>query len=72
MTPTPSVSKEETEVGVVARLLSLGWKWGLVCGHGTDEPAQNGEYIIADLEKKRVLIPPQVLFEKPIKYDEYF
>ena len=60
----------------IQKLLDLGWKWGYVFGHGNDEPAggfiDGEQYVIADVEKSSVLIPPKYLFGKPIKYEDYF
>lgn len=57
---------------IVDQLLARGWKWGYVFGHGDDEPAGDGDMVIADLEKTKVLIAPSDLMEKPISQKEYF
>ena len=64
--------KDLTTEQLVNELLERGFKWGYVCGHGTDEPAASGEFVIADIEKATVLIRPEDLFSKPAKYDDYF
>ncbi len=66
------MNEQETQNEHLKKLLEQGWKIGYVMGHGTDEPVTNGEYVIADIEKNTVLIPPSSLFEEPIKYENYF
>ena len=60
------------EEELLKELEKLGYKWGYVYGHGTDEPAGDKGFVLADLEKTRVLIKPEDLFKEPIEYDKYF
>ena len=64
--------KDVTTEDLIKELERRGSKWGYIYGHGSEEPAGNKGDIIADVEKTRVLISPDDLFEKPIPYDEYF
>lgn len=64
------------ETELIKQLIAMGWRYGYVYGHGDSEPAGaeiNGEsFIIADLEKSSVLIPPKELFKEPVPYKEWF
>lgn len=55
-----------------AELIKLGWKWVYVHGHGQEESVSEGDFVVGDVEKSMVLAPPDVLFDEPTPYNEYF
>jgi len=64
--------KEIKTEDLLKELESRGFKRGYVYGHGESEPAGQGDFIIADLEKTSVLISPEDLFDEPVPYDKWF
>lgn len=62
------MTEEELKKGLIA----LGWKWVYVHGHGQDEPVSEGEFVVGEIEKDMVLVPPTSLFKEPIPYEKYF
>lgn len=63
-----SISTED----LIKELEKRGFKWGYVYGHGNDEPASNNGFVIADVEKKKVLIKPEDQFAEPEEINKYF
>lgn len=61
---------------LIKQLEALGWKQVYYTGNGTECPIQaliDGEqYIVGDIEKSNILVPPDCLWEKPEKYDDYY
>ena len=62
------VSTEE----LIKELEKRGYKWGYVYGHGDGEPAGDGEFVIADVEKTNVLISPEDQFSEPMPEDKFW
>lgn len=63
------MTREELEKELIEK---HGYKQGYVFGHGDSEPVGSGDFIIADVEKDYVLVPPESLFKDPVPYDEWF
>jgi hypothetical protein len=64
------------EKELIEQLEKLGWRLGYLGGHGDTEAVHKqveGEtLVIGDIEKSRVLIPPEAVWEDPIKYSNYY
>ena len=61
-----------TREELVAELEKIGFKWGYCHGHGDSEPCSNGDFVIADIEKEMVLIPPETLFKEPVNSSDWW
>jgi hypothetical protein len=66
------ITKEEKDL--ISKLEKLGWKYGYLGGHGRAEPvsSRDGKFVIGDIEKSNIIIPPNCLYENPVPYDEYY
>lgn len=66
------MKKTEKEEELKKGLLALGWRWVYVPGHGNDEPIIEGDFVIGEIEKGNVLVPPDCVWDKPIPYKDYY
>ena len=53
-------------------LMSLGWRFAYLCGHGDNEVVTDGGMVIGDIEKSSVLVPPNCIWDEPEKIEDYF
>lgn len=53
-------------------LIKLGWRWAYLTGHGDNENVYetiDGKYyVVGDIEKSNVLVPPVCIWDKPELY----
>jgi hypothetical protein len=57
---------------LLKELENRGFKQGYLSGHGTDEAVTEGEFVIADVEKCRIIIFPQDVWKEPVNINDYF
>lgn len=64
------MEKKETELKDA--LKALGWREVYVHGHGDTEAVSEGDFVIGDIEKSVVMIPPKCVWDEPVPYLKYF
>lgn len=53
-------------------LLELGWRWVYYTGNGDACVVTEGEYVVGDIEKSMILVPPDCIWKEPILCTDYF
>jgi len=66
-----SAEKMEEEQ-LIKELKKLGWRYCYYGGHGEVEPVIDGDFVVGDIEKSSILVPPDCIWKDPIKYVDYF
>jgi hypothetical protein len=60
------------EKELIAELEKLGWKLAYLGGHGDTEAVQVGDFVVGDIEKSSVLVPPSCLWKEPVPAIDYW
>ena len=62
-----TISNKEQEL--IDKLVSMGWVWGYLSGHGDAEYVRkeigDKTMTVADVEKEMILCPPRTVYEEP-------
>ena len=71
---TPKALSREDEL--IEELKKLGWHYAYLCGHGDTEAISeviDGEsYVVGDIEKSQILVPPSCIWEEKVKSNNYY
>lgn len=63
---------ENTQESAIEYLKSIGWRYVYFPGGGDIEEITEGAYVVGDIEKSNILVPPDCIWEEPVENSKYY